>query len=179
MSHKVILALGIENLFADGFSMAASSYAGVEAEQEEIERIKLIEEQHVRDSPLHEKEEVRQLLEEQGLHGSSKESALKAITAEKDRWVKFMLMHEYGLSKVRTNAYKAETATFAAFVICGSVPIIPFFLPLTNPEYFSFGATGFVFFGIGALKMPMVSKAVVAQRPRDTVYRRFCSKCCL
>ena len=152
LSHKVILALGLANLFADGFSMAASNYAGVKATKDELDRLAAIEERHISESPDGEKEEVRQLLTVQGLSGSIRESAVEAIAADKTRWINFMLTHEYGMSVVQPNPWRAASSTFLAFVICGFVPIAPFLLSLSTPVYWSFGATALVFLAIGAIK---------------------------
>ncbi len=152
LSHKVILALGLANLFADGFSMAASNYAGVKAAKEEMDHIAAIEQRHINESPEGEREEVRQLLTAQGITGSSRESAVNAIAANQKRWIDFMLTHEYGMSVVQPNPWRAASATFIAFVICGFVPIAPFLLSFSSPIYWSFGATALVFLAIGAIK---------------------------
>ena len=48
LSTKVIIALGIANVLADGFSMAAGNYSGTKAELDDAKRIRAIEERHVR-----------------------------------------------------------------------------------------------------------------------------------
>lgn len=152
MSHKVILALGLANLFADGFSMAASNYAGVKAANDELDRLAAIEKRHISESPEGEREEVRQLLTAQGLSGATRESAIQAISSDTTRWVNFMLTHEYGMAINRTSPWRAASATFLAFVICGFVPVAPFLLSFSTPVYWSFSATILVFAGIGAIK---------------------------
>ena len=152
LSHKVILALGLANLFADGFSMAASNYAGVKASKDELDRLVAVEQRHISESPDGEKEEVRQLLTAQGITGAARESAVKAIAADRTRWINFMLTHEYGISVVQPSPWRAASATFLAFIICGFVPIAPFLLSFSTPMYWSFGATALVFLAIGAIK---------------------------
>jgi hypothetical protein len=48
LSTKALLILGAANLFADGFSMAAANYSGTKAEIEEYEKVRRMEERHVR-----------------------------------------------------------------------------------------------------------------------------------
>jgi len=67
LSSKVILILGLANLLADGFSMAASNYSGMKTVTDDIDRITEIEKTHIRVDPEGEKEEVRQLLAKKGL----------------------------------------------------------------------------------------------------------------
>ena len=132
--------------------MAASNYAGVRAAKDEMDRLAAIEQRHINESPDGEKEEVRQLLTAQGISGSAREAAVDAISSEKTRWINFMLTHEYGMSVVQPNPWRAASATFLAFIFCGFVPIAPFLLPFSTPVYWSFSATALVFLAIGAVK---------------------------
>ena len=47
LSAKVILILGLANLIADGFSMAASNYSGTKTEVDDLERLREIERRHI------------------------------------------------------------------------------------------------------------------------------------
>ena len=42
LSHSVIIVLGLANLLADGFSMAAGNYSGTKAEVDDLERLRSI-----------------------------------------------------------------------------------------------------------------------------------------
>jgi hypothetical protein len=46
LSNWIILALGFANLFADGFSMAASNYLGTKSEHDDWRRLQDIENRH-------------------------------------------------------------------------------------------------------------------------------------
>jgi VIT1/CCC1 family predicted Fe2+/Mn2+ transporter len=61
LSTKALLILGVANLLADGFSMAAANYSGTKAEIEEYEHVRNMEERHVAITPEGEREEVRQI----------------------------------------------------------------------------------------------------------------------
>ena len=58
LSNRVVLILGIANLVADGFSMAASNYSGTKTEHEEQAQLRAIEERHIDVVPDGEREEI-------------------------------------------------------------------------------------------------------------------------
>ena len=102
--------------------------------------------------PDGEREEVRQLFEQKGLRGEALDSATEAITSDRERWVDMMLKEEYGLSSTPRSPSKAAASTFASFLLCGAVPLLPFALGLPSAFMVSTVATGLVFAAIGAFK---------------------------
>lgn len=152
LSPSIVLILGFANLAADGFSMAASNYLGTRAEQDDYRRLEKIEYRHIEVAPEGEREEIRQIYREKGFEGDELEKAVELITAEKERWVKTMLMEEYGLPAEIRSAWAAAIATFAAFVICGLVPLLPYLFGTDASFVVSCILTGFTFFLIGSFK---------------------------
>jgi VIT1/CCC1 family predicted Fe2+/Mn2+ transporter len=152
MNARVILILGVANLLADGFSMAAGNYSGTKTQIDERRQLEFVERRHIRDHPSGEREEVRQLLAAKGLSGQTLDEAVAAITADETRWVAFMLSDEYGLPSAARQPLPAALATFAAFAICGAIPLLPFLFGLPNPFEQSSLMTGCVFFAIGSIK---------------------------
>lgn len=152
LSAKVILILGLANLLADGFSMAASNYSGMKTVTDDVDRIREIEKKHISLDPAGETEEVRQILQSKGLSGSTLEDAVTAVTADQSTWVNFMLTEEYGLALTQPRPIYAAIATFVAFLLCGSVPLFPFAFALPYSFALSTGMTGAVFFIIGTAK---------------------------
>jgi len=65
----VVLILGIANLLADGFSMAAANFTGTKAEIDEYEQLRRLEERHVDLAPEREREEIRQIFTAKGFKG--------------------------------------------------------------------------------------------------------------
>lgn len=152
LSPSVIIALGIANILADGFSMAAGNFAGTRAELDDRKRITSVEKRHLRDHRKGELEELRQILEIRGLSGDVLDQAVQAISADEDRWLDIMLTDEYGLSRSEPNPSKAALATFGTFLAAGVVPLFPFIIGLNDAFSVSIVATGITFFLIGALK---------------------------
>lgn len=152
LSHSIIVALGLANILADGFSMAASNYSGTKAELDDRKRIIQIEETHIAHHPEGEREELRQILALRGLSGTVLKQATDVIAQSKEKWIGLMLTDEYGLARGDPHPIRAALATFIAFLLAGAVPLIPFVFGLPNPFALSVYATLLTFFLIGAGK---------------------------
>jgi VIT1/CCC1 family predicted Fe2+/Mn2+ transporter len=152
LSAKVVLVLGIANLLADGFSMAASNYLGTRTEHEEWQHLEGIEQRHIDTVPDGEREEVRQIFLQKGLEGEALDHVVGAITADRERWVRTMLSEEYGLPQKVRNPWLAAMSTFSAFVLCGLPSLLPFFFGMAHSFWLAAALTGGVFFTIGSVK---------------------------
>ncbi len=152
LSPSIVLILGFANLIADGFSMAASNYLGTRAEQDDYRRIEKMEYRHIELEPEGEREEIRQIYSEKGFEGEELDKAVELITSDKDRWVKTMLAEEYGLPAAIRSPWTAAFATFAAFVICGLVPLLPYVFGAGSSFLVSCIMTALTFFLIGSFK---------------------------
>ena len=153
LSPFVIIALGLANVLADGFSMAAGCYSGNKAELDNIQRIRLIEGRHIDKYPEGERAEVREILLRKGLEGEVLEAATSAITANREKWIDIMLDDEYGLSSADPRPMRAALATFLAFLVAGMIPLLPFIFGLGDGAFrLSAVVTLAVFFSIGAAK---------------------------
>lgn len=152
LSPFVIIALGLANVLADGFSMAAANYSGTRAELDNTRRIREIEKRHIRDFPEGEKLEVREILARKGLSGQVLSQATDAITQDREAWISLMLDGEYGLASVDPHPVKSALTTFAAFLLAGIIPLFPFLLGLQNAFTVSAIMTMVTFAMIGAFK---------------------------
>ena len=152
LSPFVIVALGLANVLADGFSMAAGNYSGTKAELDNIRRIRAVEERHIALYPDGEREEVREILAQKGLSGGILNEATAEITSSTENWINLMIEGEYGLGSVDPHPMKAALATFFAFLVAGMIPLLPFLASVPNAFAISAWMTMAVFFAIGALK---------------------------
>jgi vacuolar iron transporter family protein len=112
LSNWIIRALGFANLFADGFSMAASNYLGTRSEHDDWRRLQNIENRHIDLAPEGEREEVRQIFARKGFEGEELRRIVELITADRARWVQTMLMDEYGLPNAIRSPWTAAFCTF-------------------------------------------------------------------
>ncbi|MCA8959256.1 MAG: VIT1/CCC1 transporter family protein [Planctomycetes bacterium] len=148
----VVVVLGLANLIADGFSMAAGNYSGTRSEVEDVRRIRAIEERHIDLEPDGEREEIREIFRLKGFEGHVLDEIVSVITSDRERWVTTMLTDEYGLPAAVRNPWKAGLATFVAFAICGTVPLVPYLGGYSDALTVSAILTGVTFFGIGAVR---------------------------
>ncbi|WP_084445229.1 VIT1/CCC1 transporter family protein [Sphingomonas sp. TDK1] len=123
-----IIVLGVANLLADGFSMAASSYLGTRSRQQAIERARLDEARQIDAFPEGERREVREIFAHKGLSGDLLDDVVARITADRHVWIDTMMSEELRLNDAVVRPLRAATATLGAFVLCGLMPLLPFLL---------------------------------------------------
>jgi len=152
LSNRYLLILGMANLLADGFSMAAANYSGTKAEIEEYRFVRHMEERHIEQAPDGEREEIRQIFAAKGFKGKTLEAAVEVITSEKEHWIDMMMTEEHGLPRITRSPITAGVITFLAFVICGFIPVVPFAFGLSASISLSVAMAAVVFFFIGSLR---------------------------
>ena len=152
LSTRVILILGLANLLADGYSMAAGNYSATKTEIDEYHVFDAIERRHIALDPKGEREEIRQILIAKGLTGEGLVQAVDAITDDVDRWIETMLAEEYGVTRAWRSPVTAALCTFAAFMACGAVPLLPYVLKAPDTFVWSLAMTALAFSMIGSLK---------------------------
>lgn len=135
--------------------MGVSNYQAVKSEHDARARVRRQEERHVEQFPEGEREEVRAIYESKGFEGETLESAVETITQDRRHWVDMMIQEEHGLPLHGPSPTIAGSATFLVFILVGSLPLIPFLVPvLTGPELFlaSGAVAAAALFGIGFVK---------------------------
>ncbi|MGE0434987.1 MAG: VIT1/CCC1 transporter family protein [Planctomycetota bacterium] len=164
----IVVVLGVANLVGDGFSMAASNYLGTRTEVALRERYRQMEIEHIKRVPDGEREEVRQIFAAKGFSGEDLERAVDTITSDQERWVNVMLTDELGVALESPSALRAAWTTFAAFVLCGLVPLVVYLWQLAAPASMRIGEpfvasavlTGATFFGVGAMRSRFIDRPV-------------------
>ena len=164
LSSGIVIILGLANLLADGFSMAAGNFLGTRAENQSDRKARSEEELEIEMHPEGEEEEIRQIFAAKGFQGDTLEEVVKVITSDKKRWVDTMMQEEHGVSGPSPSALKAGLATFTAFFVIGGVPLAAYLVDLLKPDMISDPfltsslLTGMAFFAVGALKSRYVEQ---------------------
>ncbi len=110
------------------------------------------EHRHIESDATGEREEVRQIFAAKGFAGADLERSVSIVTADRQRWIDFMLTEEYGLGRATRSPAIAALATFGAFLLCGLVPLLPFLLPMPNAFTISIVMTACTFALIGSAR---------------------------
>lgn len=152
LSARVVIILGVANLLADGFSMAAANYSGASAEAENIERLRRMEERHIQQEPDGEREEIRQIFAAKGFEGDTLETIVTTITSSRTAWIDTMLLEEHGVMANNHSPMIAAAYTFAAFALCGLVPLLPYLFGHEAGLAVATLLSCMVFFAIGSAK---------------------------
>lgn len=151
----IAFVLGVASLVADAFSMGVSNYQAVKSEHDARARVRRQEERHIEEAPEGERDEVRAIYEKKGFEGETLERVVEAITRDRRHWVDMMIQEEHGLPLHGPSPAKAGMATFLVFIVVGSLPLLPFLLPvLAGPGLFvaSGAVAAAALFGIGFVK---------------------------
>ncbi|CAG0908742.1 unnamed protein product, partial [Cyprideis torosa] len=91
LSPFVIVALGLANVAADGFSMAVGNYSGTKAELDNARRLRAKEKQRITNDPKGSRDALRRVLGAQGLSGKTLEDAVDQVSCDHDRWITAIL----------------------------------------------------------------------------------------
>ncbi|MCK0097361.1 VIT1/CCC1 transporter family protein [Yoonia sp. F2084L] len=152
LASGVVVALGLANVLADGFSMAAGNYAGTKAVADDRRRLWEVEEKHIRENPQGERDELKEILGRKGLSGQVLTDATMMISGNKKQWINMMMSEEYGLPPVDDRPIRAAMVIFVAFVLAGMLPLLPYLVGMSDAFSWSMGIAGLTFFGIGTIK---------------------------
>lgn len=152
---SVAIVMGAANLLADGFSMAISNYEAIYSQTEMAEELRALEQEHIRQVPDGEREEVRQIFQRKGFSGSTLEKIVETVTTNDQLWINTMLAEEHHLPATLPNALATAGATFLSFVVVGTLPLLPLLVPgLSMSDAFALSCVlaALVFFTIGIAK---------------------------
>ena len=151
----VVIILGLANLVADAFSMGASNFLSLRSQRDFVKMQRGREEWEIENYPEVEKQETREIVRHWGFSKDMVEPAVSAISSDKQRWASFLMREELDL---RENENASPTshglATFAAFVVAGVIPLLPYFFAGEPQQQFLISGTlaAIAFFVVGAAR---------------------------
>lgn len=160
----VVVVLGFANLIADGFSMAVSNWLGHKSEREQVDRARSEERRHIEAIPDGERREIREIFHRKGFDGETLERIVETITGDHELWIDTMVAEELGLHLESPEPWRAGAVTFAAFLLVGLVPLVPFIVPdLAMGTRFAASsvATGVAFTAVGVAKGLVLERSLL------------------
>jgi vacuolar iron transporter family protein len=126
VSGPTVLIAGLAGLVAGAISMGVGAYVSAKAYRSYYRKELRKEVEEMREKPQVEREEIRRIYRDRGFEGDLLERVVDKITSNPRVWLKVMMTEELGLSSQFGRPVGAAAVVFAAFLIGGSIPILPF-----------------------------------------------------
>ena len=124
-----VLLFGLANLFADATAMGLGAFLSARSQRDVYAAVRRGEVRELRLRPEAERAEIRDLLAERGVSAADAERLAELYLRYPDLAADFMMRHEMGMADpADENPAVTGLATFVAFILFGSIPLIPYFL---------------------------------------------------
>ena len=154
-SSSLIVTAGLAEVAAGAIAMGLGGYLAAKTDIEHFDAEVARERREIAEVPHREVAEVESVMRSFGLEGEPLERVVAAITADRDRWVEFMVRFELGIE--RPDPRRAFTSAFTiggAYIVGGLVPLVPYMLVPTVPDamVWSVISTGVALLAFGAIK---------------------------
>ena len=157
LESGIILVLGLANLIADGFSMAAGAYLSLKSEQAYYDKEKERELWEVENFPEGEKQEMHQIYLQQGYTPEEAAQLVDIKSRDPERWVDAMMIDELGMTRDDRKPMLSGLTTLISFIIAGSVPLLIYLVGLVVDVPSSFEISillsALALFGLGTAKV--------------------------
>ena len=128
-STSVVVTAGLAEIAAGSIAMGLGGYLAAQTDREHYESERTREEQETLDVPDAEEDEVATILRGYGLAEEHVTPVVKAISADRNRWVDFMMRFELGLEKPDPARARTSALTIAlAYIAGGLIPLMPYIL---------------------------------------------------
>jgi vacuolar iron transporter family protein len=154
-STRLVVTAGIAEIVAGSISMGLGGYLAARTERDHYLAELSREEQETETVPDQEAEEVAQVLEGYGLEPREAAPVVRAIRADKRRWVRFMMRFELGLEEPDpARMWKSALTIALSYALGGLIPLLPYMLAkkVQTGLWFSVGVTLAALFVFGYAK---------------------------
>lgn len=127
-SDKVVLA-GFAQISAAAIAIFFGAYISAKAQKDFFENQIRREKTEIERMPEKETQEIREIFAEYGFDPDEQEMAVRRITRDKDRWLKFMVQEEIGISPEMIDNPLTIGSVSALSLLLGATPaILPFLM---------------------------------------------------
>ena len=154
-SSSLIVTAGLAEVAAGAIAMGLGGHLEAKTHIEHFDAEVARERREIAEVPHLEVAEVESVMRGFGLDGEPLERVVAAITANRDRWVEFMMRFELGIE--RPDPRRAFTSAFTiggAYIVGGLVPLVPYMLvpAVHDAMVWSVISTGVALLAFGAIK---------------------------
>jgi len=144
LAYGTILIIGFANLLGDAVGMGIGEYISSKAEDDHEAAERKREEWEVENMPEIEKQEMVEFYTRKGLSEEDAKKVVNLLWESKSAFLDVMMIEELGMIPVEasSSAWKSALITFAAFVVLGGTPLVPY---LVSGKYKTAAALDAVF----------------------------------
>ncbi len=148
---STVVVTGIAGLLAGAFSMASGEWVSVRAQREFFEHQIAEEREELERYPDEEAEELALIYEARGMPIEDARALTRKLVRDPERALDTLAREELGLNPDELGSpWRACLASFAAFAIGASLPLVPFLLPaVTARVAMSCAISGIALFLVG------------------------------
>jgi VIT1/CCC1 family predicted Fe2+/Mn2+ transporter len=163
-STKVIVTAGMAEIVAGAIAMGLGGYLAARTDQQHYESEERREYAEVDTLRQRELDETADIFKGYGLEGENLRSVVEAISADRTRWVDFMMRFELGLERPDPKRAPISAVTIAgSYFVAGLIPLAPYVFAHSMSEAFriSVVVTGLTLLVFGAVKGRLTGLNVV------------------
>ena len=158
-----VLLFGIANLLADATAMGLGEFLSARSEQDVYRATRDKELHEIKHNPEMERAEMIEILEERGVSDEDAKQLTDVLERNPEFMADFMMQYEIGMADpTDDNPAMNGFATFVAFIIFGSVPLIPYFLlePTDTTFQLSVIATFLALVSLGLIRWKVTNETM-------------------
>jgi VIT1/CCC1 family predicted Fe2+/Mn2+ transporter len=132
-----VLLFGLANLFADGAAMGLGEFLSARSEQDLYHSVRDKEMHEIINNPEHERIEAIEILMDRGFTHEQASQMTEIMEQNPDYYADFMMAYEISMADPDGESPALNgLATFVAFIIFGSIPLLPYFVLEAVPSTF-------------------------------------------
>lgn len=129
VDKEKIIAAGMIQIISGTLAIFFGSFVSTKAQKDFFENQIQREKKEIEEMPQKETQEIRDIFADMGFEKQEQEIAVKRITADKERWLEFMVQEEIGISPNSIdNPWEIGLISAGSFLIGALPAIVPFFL---------------------------------------------------
>ncbi|KAL2126790.1 hypothetical protein VTI74DRAFT_227 [Chaetomium olivicolor] len=152
---KIVIIGGLAELCSGMISMGLGAYLAADTERQHWEAEFARECREVDTVPAMEQAEIYDILADYGVSHAAAEPLVRELTADKDKWVRFMMDFELRLPEPDVGRAWISAATMGlSYFVGGLIPMLPYFFMDSAQQALlvSVGITVVILLGFGFLK---------------------------
>lgn len=155
VSASVVIIAGLAEIAAGSISMGLGGFLAGRSEVEHYQVEEAREKQETVEVPDLEVEEVKSVFRDYGLDEKQMAPVVKALVADPEKWVEFMMRFELGLTAPDPRrAWQSAITIALSYAVSGFIPLSPYILlnSVNRALYVSAGVTLTALFIFGYIK---------------------------